>query len=244
MNKLNWIFLLLATVFVAGGCYFDDDDDGFLDCESGEGSIVTQELNLNDFNSLELNIDAEVRLTQGNPQRVVVEGQRNIIDLLEIDVRNDNWDIEFDRCVRRSEDLKIFITIPDIKTLQVGGSGLIFGENTFVGDDLILRISGSGDIDLAVDVEDIDSRISGSGKVRLEGITEDFEFKISGSGDYRTFDLESKRGEVDISGSGDAEVRVEDLLDVDISGSGDVKYKGRPILNVNISGSGRVIDAN
>ncbi|MEM1320347.1 MAG: head GIN domain-containing protein [Bacteroidota bacterium] len=246
MSKLNWLFLFLLTALLASGCYFDDDDsnDGFLDCESGQGGIITEELNLNDFNSIELRINAEVRITQGSPQRVVVEGQENIIDLIELDVQNDNWEIEFDRCVRRSEDLKFFITIPDIRSLHVSGSGLIFGENTFVSEDLILRISGSGDIDLAVDTEDIDSRISGSGRVILEGNCEEFEFKVSGSGDYEAFGLQALEGEVDISGSGDADVRVEEILDVDISGSGDVRYKGRPILNVNISGSGRVIDAN
>ena len=244
MKHVKWFFCLaLMTTFVCSSCYFDDEDN-FNDCERGDGPIQTRILNLSDFHSIDLKIGAEIRLTQGNQQLITVEGQPNILDLLELDVQNGRWNIEYDRCVNTNDDIKIFITLPQIRNLDVSGSGLIFGENTFEVDEIDLRISGSGDIDLALDANEVDSRISGSGEVRLEGITDDFDFELSGSGDYEAFNLESRAGEVGISGSGNAEVFVSDRLDVEISGSGDVLYKGRPILNVDISGSGRVVDAN
>ena len=46
--------------------------------------------------------------------------------------------------------------------------------------------------------------------------------------------------DVDISGSGYAEVSASVKLDVSVSGSGDIKYKGNPALNQAISGSGSV----
>ena len=245
MNHIKWFFsLALMTTLICSSCYFDDEDGGFNDCERGDGPVQTRVLNLPDLHSLDLRIDAEVRLTQGNQQSIIVEGQANILDLLELDVQNGRWEIEFDRCVNQRNDLRIIITMPQIRNLDVSGSGLIFGENTFDVDEIDLRVSGSGDIDLALDANEVDSRISGSGEVRLEGITDDFDFEISGSGDYEAFNMEARTGDVEISGSGNAEVFVTDRLDVEISGSGDVFYRGRPILNVEISGSGRVVDAN
>lgn len=234
--------LALIMMILASGCYFEDDDN-FNDCERGDGPIQTRILNMNNFQSIDLRIDAEVRLTQGNVQEVVIEGQANILDLLELDVQNNRWEIEFDRCVNNG-DIKIFITMPTIRNLDVSGSGFIFGENTFTVNELDLRLTGSGDIDLSVDAIEVDSRISGSGKVRLEGITDSYDFEVSGSGDYEAFGLRAEEGDIQISGSGDAELFAEDRLDVEISGSGDVFYKGFPALNVDISGSGRVIDAN
>lgn len=49
-----------------------------------------------------------------------------------------------------------------------------------------------------------------------------------------------KTAVVNISGSGDARLRVSEALDVTITGSGDVEYHGDPQVNSNISGSGKV----
>ena len=240
----NYLFLAGCFFLLIGsGCGLNDDE-GLFGCINGEGETITEELVLNDFSKIKLKISADVYVTQGDVQKVEVKGQQNIIHQLDLDVNGETWEIEFDDCVRNYNDLKIYITIPEIKELNISGSGLIYGENDFTVGDLRLRISGSGDIDLIVDANDIDSKISGSGKIKMGGTTNRFKLAISGSGDYRAFDLDSEDGEIEISGSGDAEVNVSDELDIEISGSGDVYYKGTPALRIGISGSGNVIDAN
>ncbi len=243
MYKTNWIYLILATVLFLPGCVIDVDvdDDDFNNCLAGQGSTVVADFDLDEFSGIKLEIDAEVFVTQGNNQSVSIEAEQNIIDEMELDIRNDNWTIEFDDCVRRHDDIRIFITIPDLRLLSISGSGLIRGENIFDVDDLKLKISGSGDIDIAVDADKIDAEITGSGKMLLEGLTNDFDFEISGSGDFRAFNLESLKGDIEVFGSGDSEVRVLDFLDIEINGSGDVYYKGFPALDVEINGSGLVI---
>lgn len=239
----NYLILILAALFV-GSCGVADDD-GLFSCVKGEGNVITQEIILPDFKGVRLETSACVYITQGSEFEVIVKGQKNIIDELERDVKDDRWDIEFDDCVRDHEDLIIYITMPEIDYLAISGSGKIYGENTFDVENLDLNISGSGDMDIAVDnANDMESKISGSGKITLEGNTEKAILKISGSGDYRAFDLQTNKTYVDISGSGDAEVWVLDFLEIDISGSGDVYYKGSPDLDIDISGSGRVVDAN
>ena len=174
MNQnLNWVFLLAFLMIGSSGCYFGDDDDGgFLRCERGDGDTVTEEFDLSNFDGIQLTTDAEVFLTQGSEQRVTVEGPENLVDLLELDVQGDTWEIEFDRCVRDADEVKIFITIPEIRLIQVSGSGKVFGENRFNGENLDLRISGSGDMDLALDYVELDATISGSGRMLMEGAVE------------------------------------------------------------------------
>ena len=140
--------------------------------------------------------------------------------------------------------MKIFITIPEIRELTIAGSGEIFGENVFLVEDAELRISGSGNMDLAMEGDDFEVAITGSGNIKLEGLADELDIKITGSGDIAAFKLDALRARIEITGSGNAEVQVQDELDVKISGSGDVRYKGTPSLDINISGSGRVVDAN
>ena len=244
MKILKLFVLVLLAGFGLTGCIIDIDGDGIGSCIRANGPTVTEVLNIDQFDGIDLQIPADVFITQGPNFEVRVEGQENAIEQLDRDVRNGFWEIEFDRCMRNLDDFRIFITMPDITELFISGSGTILGENIFVTGDINLGISGSGSIDVGLEADDIDSRISGSGDIRLEGVADDVRHRTSASGELFAFDLECSTSDVSISGSGSAEVFVQDDLTVRISGSGDVFYKGRPSLNVSVSGSGRVIDAN
>ena len=245
MKSLKFILIALIAIILTSSCGIGDDDTDIFGCEKGTGGIVTDTLDIVDFNGIELDCAATVYLTQGNDFEVIVEGQQNLLDLLETDVDSDEvWEIKFSECVRDDDDIEIFITMPEITYLKACGSGKIIGENIFDVGDLVLRVSGSGDIDVQMEADDIDGKISGSGKLILEGSGDDFDFDISGSGKLKAFPLEVKKTDITIRGSGDAEIYSEEELKVKISGSGDVYYKGFPTIEVDISGSGDVINAN
>lgn len=248
MKRIQWLLLGLIGVFtltLSPGCFIDiDDDDNIFGCLNGSGPIVSETIILPDFTGIDVRMSARVFVRQGDEFEVTVEGKQNIIDELERDVHNGIWRIEIDRCVRDVGELTVFVTMPDITSLKMSGSGDIISENTLIVQDINLEISGSGDIDLSLEADDIDSRISGSGDLILEGLADELDLTISGSGDLRAFGLTLRTADINITGSGDAEVFVNELLIVRISGSGDVFFKGDPTIDTTITGSGRVVDAN
>ena len=95
MKQMSKFFMVVAMLsFGLTSCYFDFDDDGRSpnfsnNCEEGFGSTITEELNLTEFTGIELSIDAQVYISQGNEVEVLVKGQGNIVDELETRVRND-----------------------------------------------------------------------------------------------------------------------------------------------------------
>lgn len=231
--------LAFLAAFALGSCELDEL------CEKGDGPTVNKELSLPPFHSLVLDISADVFITEGEAQSITVEGQENIIDQLELDVRNETWEIDFEQsCIYNHDDLKIFITLPEIRSIEIDGSGNVVGENTFTGDNIDLTIDGSGDMDLALEVKEVNARVEGSGDFELEGLADVVRYYVRGSGDIRAFDLEALEADVEIRGSGSVEVTVVDFLKVDIDGSGDVFYKGNPELDVRVDGSGEVKDVN
>lgn len=246
MKMVKWIFFALISSVSLSGCFIDiDDDNGLNGCLKGQGPIISEELNLNRIDAIDLQLPAKVYITQGPEQKVEVEGQANVIDYLERTVRGGLWEIGIDeRCVNNMESMRIFLTLPDITGLKISGSGEIISENTLYADDIDLSIEGSGNISLDLEADDIDASVSGSGNLRLVGLADEISFHVTGSGDMQAFKLMARKGEVNIDGSGDVELYITEILNVYITGSGDVLYKGLPSLNVSVSGSGGVIDAN
>lgn len=242
-NSKFILFIALVGTLTFSGC-FDDHHQNPFGCINANGPISTSELILADFDGISLAMDAQVILTQGDEQQVTVEGKSDIIDEITLDVHNGVWTIKTDHCVRDVDDLTFFITMPVLREASISGSGEIISDNVFIENDVEFAISGSGEIDMAIEADDLDINISGSGKIKLEGIADELDASISGSGDVRAFNLPVRIADINIAGSGDAEVNVAEVLDVHIAGSGDVYFKGNPILDISIAGSGEVVDAN
>ncbi|MBI5913886.1 MAG: DUF2807 domain-containing protein [Bacteroidetes bacterium] len=238
MKSTRFFVLALAVLFSSSACTQNWDGAG----TKGEGPKVTKALDLPSFNGIAMTISGDVYLRQGGTQSVKIEAQQNIIDNLKKEVKDGVWKIGFNKNVRDHESIKIWVTVPDLKSVAVSGSGSIIGENAFSSlGDLSLAISGSGDIKLESNSNALDVAISGSGDMELSGSTGNSNMKISGSGDISAFGLSTKSCTVKISGSGDSSVSVSDQLEVAIAGSGDVYYKGRPSVRSKISGSGDVM---
>src|SRR5690606_26374802 len=118
-----------------------------------------------------------------------------------------------------------FVTLPVIRKAALSGSGKINIEGDFPSiNELKVSISGSGDVLVkdAFEATKILVNISGSGKADLLKVV-------------------AEQADVDISGSGNASLTIQDKLRVEISGSGKVYYNGSPDVDADISGSGKVI---
>jgi len=242
MKKQTLSILLLCLAFITTSCAQDWWGGKGI---SGEGSVVTKNLDLDNFTGFELSISANVELTRGSTQAVKVVGQQNIIDNIETDVHNGFWNISFDQNVSRYDELKIYITLPTIDKAYISGSGNITSESTFTGlDELDLSISGSGDIEMGAEAQALSCSISGSGDIEVGGRSQTLDVSISGSGDVRANNLVAETVKIGIAGSGDCKVHATSSLKVDIVGSGDVYYKGSPNVNSKVVGSGDVIAAN
>jgi len=235
-----FIVALLATISFVG-CI---DDDGSFGCTTGSGSTVEESFQISNFKGIKLDCSADIVITQGEEFSVIAESQANILDNLELNLNGDVLDIDLDGC-NRDFQLKLFITMPEVTFLKVSGSGDITSENTLSSENLILRVTGSGDMDLDLDYQTVNAQITGSGTMDLQGVCDEFDYTISGSGDINSFDLISDEGFVKITGSGDTEVFVNEFLSVKITGSGDVLFKGNPDEIVSdITGSGDLRDVN
>lgn len=232
-------YLLMLPIFAL--CFFSNvqAQKWWNNGIDGKGPVVEKELQLSNFSGVSLNISADVYLKQGNTQSVRVSAQQNIIDLLETNVEDNIWKIKTEENIDDHAPIKIYITVPRMTYVKLSGSGDIYTENTFTGNDVVeVGISGSGDLRFKTTARSIQAAISGSGDIELDGSTEDLSISISGSGDIDAKELMSGNCEVRISGSGGAKVHATKNLNVRVSGSGDVYYKGSPNVQSRISGSG------
>lgn len=219
---------------------------GFTACENhwwgirGEGPVVSEERPLSSFHTIKNSISGDVYLSQGPQEDILIEAQENILANMVTRVRNGQLEIYFDENVGNHKKVNIYITAPEVREVFVSGSGGVQSTHLLSGEAFTINVSGSGEADLQLQMQEVEANVSGSGDIRLQGEAERLLARISGSGEVHALEIPVQEAEVQVSGSGDCSLDVSDRLDVQISGSGDVRYRGRPAINSSISGSGKL----
>ena len=196
------------------------------------------------FDYVSLGISADLIITQGSSNSLVLEGDADDLEKVETYVKDGKLKIRTESNSwfgNNMDDIKIYVSLVEFKGASVSGSGHLSNSNNLKGDDVSLSVSGSGKIQLFVESNTMDTHISGSGRINLEGKTNMMDLHISGSGGVNAVELEANRIEAHISGSGSAKVNVKDEIDAHISGSGSIRYQGNPSkIREKVSGSGSV----
>ncbi|WP_337044938.1 head GIN domain-containing protein [Emticicia sp. 17c] len=211
----------------------------------GSGIIETEYRRASYFNRIEVNLPAEVILRQGPAKDIEIEAESNIIPRIITRISGNTLILDNNGGWYTNKKIKIWIQTPDIYSIDVSSSGKVISDNKIYGKSIDLRLSGSGLIDVAIDMKnDVAADLSGSGLIFIEGDTHNAIYTMSGSGKIESFGLRVDNTDVDINGSGRCETTTYNNLDVYISGSGSVWFKGSPRISHRISGSGKIVDAN
>ncbi|MDP3970100.1 MAG: head GIN domain-containing protein [bacterium] len=210
------------------------------------GETVTETRDVSDFSNIQLNGFGNLIIEQGSQEALEIETGNNLMKYIKTEVKGDTLVIEYKKAwlvglmmLKNHDETNFNLSVKDLDNISLSGSGDIVTED-FETTDLSIDISGSGDVDMNIQAKQLDSNVSGSGEFDLTGEVVNQSITISGSGKYRAFDLASQVAEVEISGSGEIELDVDDALDVSISGTGDVKYTGNPSITQSITGSGDI----
>ena len=231
---------ILTAFFLASAAFT------FSSCEQtvlrGHGGDVTRTRTVGNFDEIDMGGEFEVYLTQGEAKDIVLEGQENVLADIRTVTNNNKLKIDFrSHRVKITDPVRVYITTPNLKALSFSGSNTVRGLTDWKVNDLDLKTSGSGSINLTlIGADEVESSISGSGEIILGGEANEHNLDISGSGKLKAFELYTKVTNVNISGSGKADVRASERLKASISGSGKVRYKGNPGIESSVSGSGKI----
>jgi hypothetical protein len=213
---------------------------------TGSGRVVTDTRSVGDFVAVGNDGSTDIELRQGPVTSVQVQGDDNIVPLIETVVEKGREGQTLQIRARRGASystrntLKVLVTTPRLVAVANSGSGDIRME-AFDTPSLKVSLSGSGNLEFSgLQTGELSIGISGSSDVRGAGRATRTSISIAGSGDVKLADLRADDVRVSIAGSGDAEVNAAKALDVRIAGSGDVSYVGNPALKTSIAGSGEV----
>lgn len=211
------------------------------DCVKGTGEVVTREIPVAMLNAIIVEGSTDVTVVRGDTQRVEITGQPELIDLIKTKVDNGVWEITTTKCWSSDHALTVRLTLPMLNSIILEGSGSVTSEQVFNTGKTHLAIKGSGSIAIDTLHEGLlDVILDGSGSVSMNGTCRELEFTSTGSGDLHALGLAANEVEIELKGSGSAEITAISELEAKLTGSGSLRYRGRPEVSTKVEGSGSV----
>ncbi|MDR3711839.1 MAG: DUF2807 domain-containing protein [Puia sp.] len=239
----KYLFILSAFSLTLGSCWNFGGRR-----VRGNGIIKTEDRSVGNFKNIEVGGDENVYISQGETSSLRIEGDENLLPLIEVTQEGDKIYIRPRQGVNLdpTHELRIYAKAPVFHDISVSGACNIIGQEKISNPDKMrLHVSGAGDIKMEVDAPELEAEISGSGSIYLKGQTRDVGLGISGAGHAHCYELLAENTKIDISGAGDAEVYASVKLDADVSGAGSVSYRGGATsINQHVSGAGSVRKAD
>lgn len=229
-TTLTSIFLLITVLSACAQSYSHHFNSGnsWLGGKEVKASknYVTKQIKVSDFDQIAVSGSLDVTYTQqsGKP-KVEIYTSDNIVDLLDIYVKNGKLNLGFKKNVKVSYNkLEIRVTSEDLNAVNVAGSGDFKFTNGLKTDQLKMNVAGSGDI-TASNIQ----------------CSQEFTANVAGSGDIECKQLKAADMDISVAGSGD--LKIENALvtsvNASVAGSGTVKISGNADkANYSVAGSG------
>jgi len=213
----------------------------------GNGNVVTVKRIISSYDEIAVGGSFDVLLIKGTEGEISIEGEENIIPFLETIVDGAVLKIGYKKNmnINTTKKLTVTVSVTDIESLSLGGSGNISSDFLLKTGDFDVNIGGSGNISIKIDADEVDAKIGGSGDIELAGNANEISCSIAGSGSIQAYELTTKIVDAIIAGSGSVTITVKDEINAKIVGSGSVYYKGKPSkIDTKSMGSGSVVDKN
>jgi len=223
--KKSILFLAASLLFMATACAQWNAEK-----VRGNGDVISKTRSVGSYDGVQLVGSMNVQLVSGSEGNIKVEAESNLQEYIKTEVKNGTLKISTKEgfSLRPKDNILITVPVESINEVSVTGSGDIWSKNTLKSSNMKVRVTGSGDVKLDLEVKDLEGMVTGSGDVKLRGKSQNFECTVTGSGDFEAYELQAENVEARVSGSGDIMVNASNSLKASVSGSGDIVYKGNP----------------
>ncbi|MFC5285241.1 head GIN domain-containing protein [Pedobacter alpinus] len=213
---------------------------------------VSTTKNFKNFNKIIVSSGINLYLSQGNEDKVLFKGSKDLIDKISVTKNNDGTLVlEIDKSGwgnwiwGSDDDVKVYVTIKQLESLTVSGGSDVYCEGMLNLGDVTVKTSGGSDIKLNLNANALKIASSGGSDVVLKGTVKYLGIAASGGSDVDAFGLIADEIDLKTSGGSDSNVYAKNVLKIAASGASDVNYKGNPsVKRISSSGASDVQKVN
>lgn len=195
---------------------------------------ITKEIEIEDFNSIEINGAFDVVFKQGDKPLAYLQGKEKLVEKVQvkqngkfIEFRNsdDGENTEYDSN-NKARKIVLFIQFVDLKKVETAMAGEISCDNHLNFNSLDFNFTGAGDAMLDLSAKEFNLEFDGVGKVTIKGEANQATMECNGVGKVMAREFIVRDLVAECNGIGSMHVNAENSIKMSASGIGSVKNFG------------------
>lgn len=219
--------VILNFFIVLFTAYSQEQDNGI----KGGGSVVSIVKPVETFNRLKIEGVFNVYLSQDKTEKVRIEAEQNLLDLIKVNSNGKTLTIDYDskHSVHKSQDVvDLYITVKNIKELDLKIVGDVKTNDSLYLSELLLINNSIGNIDFSLVSKEFTLINNSVGVVKLFGLVEKFTLNNNSVGNIEAFPLTAEKVIIKNNSVGNINVNSTYSIDIENNGIGNITYKGNP----------------
>ena len=224
MTTLTKIIVATVLGVLLTSCNFD-----FNMGVKGDRNVTTTDRALtSDFNAIEVSRGLDVYLTQGETEGIRVQADKNLQEIIKVEVENGVLNIYAEENISSAASKKVMVNFKNINKILTSSGSDVVSTTIITADKLEIHTSSGCDVELEVDVENLICEASSGSDIKLSGITSTFRADASSGSDIKAAQLKALKTNAQANSGADITVNTSKELTANANSGGDIKYYGNP----------------
>lgn len=195
----------------------------------GNKVVATDNRVFDYFTKIELNDEIELELRQGNSNKLEIEADENLHDVIESDVRNGILMLSLNKRITNSKKLNLTLYVDDLDYIELNDDSKLKGLSEFKFFDLEIISNNKSEIEIQFETQNfkMTSNEKARGKLFVKADSVSVYMKESSK---LEFDLNAEKLTVDYHGSAAGEF-VGKVTNLSLIANDNATYKGANLVS-------------
>lgn len=196
---------------------------------NGNRNVITKTRKVNsDFSGIKVSTGIDLYLTQGNSNKIMVEADENLHDIIITEVKDDILKIYVDKSIWRAKAKKVYVTFTKLDMLKATSGSDVYSKNTIISDQISITSTSGADIKISIDASSVATKATSGSSIKITGITKNHTASATSGSSINAYNLESRNTIAKASSGADINIYASEKLEANASSGGDIDFKGAP----------------
>ncbi|TMM29008.1 DUF2807 domain-containing protein [Polaribacter aestuariivivens] len=221
INKIVAI-LFVATIFTS--CGID-----MLNRVNGNRNVTTEDRKVADnFSGIRVSSGIDLYITQGNINKVTVEADENLQEIIITEVIDGVLKIYTDQNIWQAKSRKVHVTIQNLNSLKATSGSDVYGNGIIKTQEISISATSGADIRLEVDAESVETSSTSGSDIRISGIATNHASSATSGSSIDAYDLKSENVIAKATSGAGINIYASQKIEARATSGGDIDYKGSP----------------
>ncbi|MEW4925521.1 head GIN domain-containing protein [Algibacter sp. 2305UL17-15] len=226
MTTLIKIIIASILSLMLFSCNFDMNWNSGV---KGNRNVVEETRTVNaPFSNIKATEGLSVYLTQSNNERITVEADENLQELIIVEVIDGTLKIHTKENIGRAASKKINVSFKSITGITSTSGSSVRSTNTISAEKLDLKSTSGSNMKVAIDAIDLKCESTSGSSLKVSGKAQYLSAKATSGSNIKAGDLIAESSEVKATSGANITVNTSKELIAKATSGGGIKYYGNP----------------